>query len=63
MSWNRPTPRLAAANRRVTAALQRRDAEAAAAAMETHLSMVQARAMGIEIFLGYNDSRHPPIGE
>ncbi len=35
----------------VTAAIRRRDAEGAVAAMETHLSMVQARAMGIEIFL------------
>ena len=35
----------------VTAALQRRDAEGAVAALETHLSLVQARCMGIEFFL------------
>ena len=43
----------------VTAAIRRRDAEAAAAAMETHLSMVQARAMGIEIFLDNAGSLQP----
>ena len=47
----------------VTAALKRRDAAAAVTAMETHLSMVQARAMGIEIFLGDNETpAQPPDG-
>lgn len=47
----------------VTAALRQRDAEAAVMAMETHLSMVQARAMGIEIFFGDNAALRPGAEE
>ncbi len=47
----------------VTAAMKRRDGEAAATAMETHLSMVQARAIGIEVFLTNSDTGALPAGK
>ena len=47
----------------VTGALKRRDGDAAAAAMEAHLTMVQARASGVEIFLTDRDTGTFPVGE
>ncbi|MHA1566978.1 MAG: GntR family transcriptional regulator [Alphaproteobacteria bacterium] len=47
----------------VTEALKRRDGDGAAAAMDAHLSMVQARASGIEIFLTGNDKGLLPVSE
>lgn len=47
----------------VTTAMKQRDGEAAAAAMETHLSMVQTRAIGIEIFLPDHHLVARPAGE
>ena len=47
----------------VTEALKRRDGDAAAAAMEAHLTMVQARASGIKIFLTDRNTGTFAVGE